>query len=212
MQNGSSGSITLDEWNPVAVNVFLEFVYTLCESSLKLEWVDEEDFKKGLEIYDSLPSECDYLVSVIAVAVEFDYHDLADLAEEKLKERLIPLESHAPSDKKVLQTLVSGLVKILYSHNDIATLQTYRNMVVRMITVHWDQILLSDTTEELMLAYPKMGWDLTRLTIPDLQKMIQKKEDMIEDMRLDVPKKKRKKYENSDSRKTKRPRHCSSEN
>lgn len=201
-QEGSLDSVTLDNRDPDALDVMLNFVYTLEASSLKLGWVDEVDFQKTMDIYDKIPSECEHLASVMALAVEYDIRDLADLAKERLSERLFPLMSHAPTDTEMLRTLTCRLVKVLYSHHDIGLLQTYREVIARMLVDHWDQLAWSDATKDLIRAHPDLAWDMTKLAVADTQKQ----HETIESMKLDIPKKKRKKYDSPDFPKTKVPK------
>jgi hypothetical protein len=191
-QQQSKDSIVLPDRNPDAIDVLLEYLYTLSDR-LEPEWVDELDFEKTVDIYDKLPSECEHLIAVLVSAARYGISDLAELARERLHDRLNPLETHFPSNEATLQTLLCRIAKALYSEQDVDSLQRFREMVVGRIFQHWDQLLASETVQTLMLAHTELGWELTRSAISRMQKQRHAMDCML----ADLPQTKRKKYESS---------------
>jgi len=191
-QQQPKDSIVLPDRNPEAIDVILEYLYTLSDR-LEPEWIDELDFKKTPGIYDKIPSECEHLISVLVSAARYGVLDLAELAKDRLHERLHPLKTHFPSDEATLQKLLCRIAKALYSEQDAGSLQDFRDMVLRRIFHHWDQLQASETIKALMLAHAELGWELTRFAMSRMRKQRVAMDCML----ADLPKTKRKKYESS---------------
>jgi hypothetical protein len=60
-QEPSKDSIILTDKNSGAIDVLLEYLYTLSDR-VGPEWVDEIDFAKTPDIYNILPSDCEHLI------------------------------------------------------------------------------------------------------------------------------------------------------
>jgi hypothetical protein len=191
-QQQPKDSIVLPDKDPDAIDVLLVYLYTLSDCLLP-EWIDELDFAKTPDIFDKLPSECELLISVIVSAARYGIMDLAQVAKQRLHERISPLKEHFPSDEATLQTLLARIVIALWSEPDVKLLQSFRDMILRRIIQHWDQLQRSETIKALKLAHAQLGWNLMQFAMSENEKQRQKMDCML----ADLPKTKRKKYESS---------------
>jgi hypothetical protein len=123
-----------------------------------------------LETYARLPTECEQLASIATVASRYNLSSLAELARNRLHERLDLLRRHSPPAEEVLEALISGLVVALCSHGDASVLQPYRDMISSMLVGPWRQPMGSSAAKPLILTHPGLDWDFAWFSAQEMEK------------------------------------------
>jgi hypothetical protein len=82
-------------------------------------------------------------------------------------------------------------VEAHYSRDGFSALQTYRDMVFRLLTDYWTRLLESGATKNLVRTHPQLVGELVEFLLLDRQKEQETKKCTT----LDIPKTRREKYE-----------------
>jgi hypothetical protein len=146
----------LEDDDPEAVQVMLEYLYTLSDS-LRVPYVPLNTFTldEAVEL-ERFPSDCRHLASVMIAADKYCLPDLTKLAEGKLKERIALVKMY--DDMEVQKNITCGVIDAVYLQEDVSCLQECRsNLIKRICNSSW---LAQYELDDCILAHPRLGLDL----------------------------------------------------
>jgi len=195
--------IELDADDPEAIDELLKYLYTLSDH------IKVRPLTRGRwEIYllpdevkylEELPKEVKHLTGILVVANKYLVSDLVMLVDSKIKQRLLWFQDRAARiEKKEAANLVSQLTEALYPREEIPTLQKHQSLFVVTITRQYSMASSGSQMKDLIQNHPKLGSDL----VERLDALLQEKDETIQDqgrqiqnMRAELPKSKRKRFE-----------------
>jgi hypothetical protein len=186
-QEQSTGVIIMDNEDPDAIDVVLEYIYTLSDRTKACNsWqIDYED-------HDKLLADLKHLLSVIVTADMFLLPQLVDLAGGKARDHTVDI-SYGIEKGSIHMTkkLFLGLVRALYPKRDCLALHSYQSQITEAIVIAKGNIWEKFGTRELLEEHPKLGMDV----IESKTRLVQDKEAKIEKLIEVLPKTKKRRFE-----------------